>query len=230
MLYIFWFLHQTTTLFQLRLITRCCISFDSYIKPQLSYWICNFGRVVYLLIPTSNHNNICTNQVKSTLYIFWFLHQTTTYQQSCQYAYPLYIFWFLHQTTTIYGSVFSFICCISFDSYIKPQHAPLPLCFRFVVYLLIPTSNHNLWPTELMWLEVVYLLIPTSNHNWSGTVNDDKLLYIFWFLHQTTTFSPVIRGYMCCISFDSYIKPQLRWMGRRKERVVYLLIPTSNHN
>ena len=37
--------------------------------------------------------------------------------------------------------------CISFDSYIKPQ--PIVCCMeqKLVVYLLIPTSNHN--PTDL---------------------------------------------------------------------------------
>ena len=35
MLYIFWFLHQTTTITEPELIKLGCISFDSYIKPQL---------------------------------------------------------------------------------------------------------------------------------------------------------------------------------------------------
>ena len=33
-----------------------------------------------------------------------------------------------------------------------------------------------------------------------------------------------------CISFDSYIKPQPQKRNIRHFRVVYLLIPTSNHN
>ena len=33
-----------------------CISFDSYIKPQLGYINTGLDTVVYLLIPTSNHN------------------------------------------------------------------------------------------------------------------------------------------------------------------------------
>ena len=56
-----------------------------------------------------------------------------------------------------------------------------------VVYLLIPTSNHNDTVTIYTEEDVVYLLIPTSNHN---LVDDDGgylVLYIFWFLHQTTT-------------------------------------------
>ena len=34
LLYIFWILHQTTTLLELLLFPCCCISFESYIKPQ----------------------------------------------------------------------------------------------------------------------------------------------------------------------------------------------------
>ena len=58
-----------------------------------------------------------------------------------------------------------YTCCISFDSYIKPQ-----LKWRYeesfyVVYLLIPTSNHNSVQSGNVLYYVVYLLIPTSNHN-----------------------------------------------------------------
>ena len=34
-----------------------------------------------------------------------------------------------------------------------------------VVYLLIPTSNHNYYQNTILTKFVVYLLIPTSNHN-----------------------------------------------------------------
>ena len=34
--------------------------------------------------------------------------------------------------------------CISFDSYIKPQQPFQMVCYETVVYLLTPTSNHNL--------------------------------------------------------------------------------------
>ena len=34
-----------------------------------------------------------------------------------------------------------------------------------VVYLYIPTSNHNSQGLEVYGLGVVYLYIPTSNHN-----------------------------------------------------------------
>ena len=165
------------------------------------------------------------------LYIFWFLHQTTTILTSWQNVCWLYIFWFLHQTTTHRPAWPRYRCCISFDSYIKPQLLNVRLNSYAVVYLLIPTSNHNLRvsvpnvegvvylliPTSnhnvlvvaaeiinVVYLLiptsnhnqlaiydldnlVVYLLIPTSNHNWMSSTVAPAKLYIFWFLHQTTT-------------------------------------------
>ena len=42
------------------------------------------------------------------------------------------------------GVALKFICCISFDSYIKPQLITESGWCTIVVYLLIPTSNHNI--------------------------------------------------------------------------------------
>ena len=55
--------------------------------------------------------------------------------------------------------------CISFDSYIKPQLINFFVHVCIVVYLLIPTSNHNARFDITAQIIVVYLLIPTSNHN-----------------------------------------------------------------
>ena len=55
--------------------------------------------------------------------------------------------------------------CLSVYSYIKPQLGFLALIIRFVVYLSIPTSNHNYEFERIKVAEVVYLSIPTSNHN-----------------------------------------------------------------
>ena len=164
-LYIFWFLHQTTTLNHLTIFIYCCISFDSYIKPQHSIQKGKHGYVVYLLIPTSNHNYWGIARWGKWLYIFWFLHQTTTPRPPPS---P-------HQS------------CISFDSYIKPQHIEFANNGGTVVYLLIPTSNHNCFWSGTDEGYVVYLLIPTSNHNKLNTSLAHTSLYIFWFLHQTTT-------------------------------------------
>ena len=187
-------------------------------------------RVVYLLIPTSNHNCRLRRPLWCQLYIFWFLHQTTT-------GIPIYC---------------DGTRCISFDSYIKPQH----------------------WIRTCVRKSVVYLLIPTSNHNTHSLFRYPNKLYIFWFLHQTTTyglgdmiasscisfdsyikpqlghlvafyligcisfdsyikpqlFNVWLNAPLRCISFDSYIKPQLNGLWYFLYKVVYLLIPTSNHN
>ena len=97
-------------------------------------------RIVYLLIPTSNHNYCDKEQVWWTLYIFWFLHQTTTNWILSVCSRRLYIFWFLHQTTTSRKDLVNLTCCISFDSYIKPQHVERQIkdrdcCISFDSYI-----------------------------------------------------------------------------------------------
>ena len=166
------------------------IHFESYIKPQLSDAAEDVGSVVYLLIPTSNHNHWTKSQIANALYIFWFLHQTTT--------------------TLLLARMR--MGCISFDSYIKPQRTWSRAACRKVVYLLIPTSNHNKAISLSVLDNVVYLLIPTSNHNLLPRAPGSPLLYIFWFLHQTTTSFLRVIVSAGCISFDSYIKPQPLWL------------------
>ena len=99
-LYIVLFLHQTTTKKRSCIFRSCCISYYSYIKPQLlgcknyrvscciSYYSYIKPQpaggaigslfVVYRTIPTSNHNTYTVNVVTGVLYIVLFLHQTTT--------------------------------------------------------------------------------------------------------------------------------------------------------
>ena len=48
-----------------------------------------------------------------------------------------------------------------------------------VVYLLIPTSNHNARFFAYVKCSVVYLLIPTSNHNYIIANKLKSKLYIF---------------------------------------------------
>ena len=143
------------------------------------------------------------------LYIFIFLHQTTTVPLRHPPHAKLYIFIFLHQTTTdgdtcrrIYSciSLYSYIkpqrigvngCvwlgCISLYSYIKPQHAVnagsnAVRCISLYSYI-------KPQPTAATHRNdgVVYLYIPTSNHNNKMLSTVLLLLYIFIFLHQTTT-------------------------------------------
>ena len=186
LLYIFWLLHQTTTSLWFPRNHQCCISFNSYIKPQLTINGIRIDNVVYLLTPTSNHNFLDWVHVVAWLYIFWLLHQTTTCATFQRERTELYIFWLLHQTTTFVVFSLSNVGCISFDSYIKPQPSAIAIGICSVVYLLTPTSNHNLACSNLDLLQ----------------------LYIFWLLHQTTTNSSYTNSGKRCISFDSYIKPQ----------------------
>ena len=120
-LYIFIFLHQTTTHIRLTLFDGCCISLYSYIKPQPYRAFTIPYLVVYLYIPTSNHNSSRAIGKVLELYIFIFLHQTTTFASSIPRCLKLYIFIFLHQTTTCWSEALSRVSCISLYSYIKPQ-------------------------------------------------------------------------------------------------------------
>ena len=98
--------------------------------------------------------------------------------------------------------------CISFVSYIKPQltvtkKEPSSSCISFVSYIKPQRrriQQHHHW--------VVYLSFPTSNHNSSLFGLEDNKLYIFRFLHQTTTASNIYSFFSRCISFVSYIKPK----------------------
>ena len=77
------------------------------------------------------------------LYIFIFLHQTTTASMGERARSRLYIFIFLHQTTTFLILDTLALGCISLYSYIKPQQSEGVRKLYLVVYLYIPTSNHN---------------------------------------------------------------------------------------
>ena len=229
-LFISWFLHQTTTFLYFNVKLLSCLSLDSYIKPQLHVLRVCHAAVVYLLIPTSNHNLRRGAVVALELFISWFLHQTTTLPRYYSYKTELFISWFLHQTTTDWFMSSLLYSCLSLDSYIKPQ---LPTDFwrrTRVVYLLIPTSNHNALLAGSARPVVVYLLIPTSNHNgwlkqrvphtlfiswflhqtttWGLKHSEAWKLFISWFLHQTTTLALPSLVAVCCLSLDSYIKPQ----------------------
>ena len=99
-----------------------------------------------------------------------------------------------------------------------------------VVYRTIPTSNHNGVSPIVGGLFVVYRTIPTSNHNTADTLSSSGELYIVLFLHQTTTRQTLIMNPQSCISYYSYIKPQLLENNSFYQNVVYRTIPTSNHN
>ena len=231
-----------------------CISFYSYIKPQPVIENGVINRVVYRSIPTSNRNSaphpviryrvvyrsIPTSNrndlIANTPNLLVVYRSIPTSNRNIRAAFALdkllYIVLFLHQTATIGLSVYISTRCISFYSYIKPQHwvctnadplscisfysyiKPQPRCASWyccrVVYRSIPTSNRNL----LTWLSspwlVVYRSIPTSNRNSRNTIPPLLQLYIVLFLHQTATSPACVHLDGGCISFYSYIKPQHR--------------------
>ena len=121
--------------------------------------------VVYLYIPTSNHNGLGLYVHNERLYIFIFLHQTTTIDSLKCDATSLYIFIFLHQTTTPMPYVLQLRRCISLYSYIKPQLI-LSNWFRILscisLYSYIKPQQQLVYKGQQL---VVYLYIPTSNHN-----------------------------------------------------------------
>ena len=204
-----------------------CISFESYIKPQLGLEKDRQRTVVYLLNPTSNHNQSALFAAQRS--VVYLLTPTSNHNgdEIKINMQQLYIFWLLHQTTTTCSSSIIRQSCISFDSYIKPQLDTCRSIAIRVVYLLTPTSNHNL---QMMFLNsfqlyIFWLLHQTTTYSFSAC-EDDRCIS----LHQTTTLSIKYIFSCRCISFDSYIKPQPIGEYGTSSYVVYLLTPTSNHN
>ena len=165
-LFIILFLHQTTTLSGQRQTWLCCLSSCSYIKPQLSDFICTFAMcclsscsyikpqrrsesgytvgVVYHLVPTSNHND--EDVAQRDVLVVYHLVPTSNHNSS---------FYVRHTNV--------------------------------VVYHLVPTSNHNYTHWFMVCSLVVYHLVPTSNHNRLPKTSNGQRLFIILFLHQTTT-------------------------------------------
>ena len=166
-LFISWFLHQTTTSCNRSRLCCRCLSLDSYIKPQL--------------ITTPDNKVSCCLSLDSYIKP-QLLHLLPCHPVSClsldSYIKPQLG---VSQILTDSG-------CLSLDSYIKPQRPP---------------SNQSK-------ISVVYLLIPTSNHNMQSIRHGRQRLFISWFLHQTTTVRSLTSWCYRCLSLDSYIKPQHR--------------------
>ena len=120
----------------------------------------------------------------------------------------LFIILFLHQTTTLFVHFGTHHGCLSSCSYIKPQHSVFPKCDGFVVYHLVPTSNHNVYygVQRPKWLFIILFLHQTTTSK--PTASPQQVLFIILFLHQTTTAALVLRASISCLSSCSYIKPQ----------------------
>ena len=165
-MFIFLFLHQTTTVL-------------IHIGNTAEMFIFLFLHQTTTITNTINNNG--------KMFIFLFLHQTTTPCRQCHLRKQMFIFLFLHQTTTPRGLPPWCERCLSSFSYIKPQLtscASVPPCD---LYLPFPTSNHNHHADRVVHGEDVYLPFPTSNHNVAQPFLCLFPMFIFLFLHQTTT-------------------------------------------
>ena len=142
----------------------------------------------------------------------------------------LFIILFLHQTTTKFVTSQYLPGCLSSCSYIKPQHIILSKIKRLSCLSSCSYIKPQLQKLFLCHSFVVYHLVPTSNHNHFNGQESATLLFIILFLHQTTTEVRVSTSSIRCLSSCSYIKPQLVFYDFEQNLVVYHLVPTSNHN
>ena len=99
-------------------------------------------------------------------------------------------------------------CCILSKFYIKPQHGNHSSFAISVVSYRNSTSNHNAGGGKKRGCAVVSYRNSTSNHNLRQVRRLLASLYLIEILHQTTTFSPMADGSVCCILSKFYIKPQ----------------------
>ena len=189
---------------------RCgCLSLDSYIKPQLHLAVVLLLLVVYLLIPTSNHNS---RQLESfSRLVVYLLIPTSNHNVPVGLVEHelLFISWFLHQTTTKRFNFLTMLCCLSLDSYIKPQPAPsndgnVNSCLSLDSYIKPQLAGYSVLACY-------------------GCLSLDSYIKP----QRSSTLQHVVGR---CLSLDSYIKPQPLGVGDCPRPVVYLLIPTSNHN
>ena len=252
-LYLLYILHQTTTLWIYRCQLTGCISYISYIKPQLLQRSIALPRVVSLIYPTSNHNQAGMLLPIYTLYLLYILHQTTTQKIYQDYYRKLYLLYILHQTTThkmtdtrkrrlylLYilhqtttGRAFYKVGrgCISYISYIKPQHLSVctttkPSCISYISYIkpqrsrVIGSTKQScisyisyIKPQQTMCEHprtiVVSLIYPTSNHNRGTTINDRS--EVVSLIYPTSNHNPL-------------------YLPLGLPQVVSLIYPTSNHN
>ena len=96
----------------------------------------------------------------------------------------------IYKTTNFFINYFLSRTGVSFDSYIKPQLMGRNTLILCVVYLLIPTSNHNVNECVFVPIAVVYLLIPTSNHNL--TIVSSETDFVVYLLIPTSNHNKTI--------------------------------------
>ena len=98
-----------------------CLSSCSYIKPQLAIKCTRSAKVVYHLVPTSNHNLNHSTIIGGEVVYHLVPTSNHNYLVARWAVTLLFIILFLHQTTTPSGSLRPRRSCLSSCSYIKPQ-------------------------------------------------------------------------------------------------------------
>ena len=149
-------------------MSYCCISFVFYIKPQPLQTLLFYLTVVYLSFSTSNHNRGFTNTGTHELYIFRFLHQTTTPGNiwSCFPSCISFVFYIKPQLPFHIPTLM--VCCISFVFYIKPQLSHLSVlmsycCISFVFYIK-PQLKSVSWLMLASCISFVFYIKPQLNY------------------------------------------------------------------
>ena len=145
----------------------CCILFHFYIKPQLipDSYVDNL--VVSYSISTSNHNYTILQNTPLVVVSYSISTSNHNSRYSDAQLHSLYLIPFLHQTTTDEIKHAVRACCILFHFYIKPQRFASSICPFLVVSYSISTSNHNSALEMDIPDVVVSYSISTSNHNTS---------------------------------------------------------------
>ena len=133
-------LHQTTTAMQTSTSSRCCFSFQFYIKPQPGPHAPFYLQVVSHSNSTSNHNAVF--RTMEALNVVSHSNSTSNHNvfQGVRHLPSLFLIPILHQTTTLSDEYLQHVRCFSFQFYIKPQQNTTPprakiRCFSFQFYI-----------------------------------------------------------------------------------------------
>ena len=231
MLYIVLFLHQTTTIIPILDYEDSCISYYSYIKPQLQLSTYIYPQVVYRTIPTSNHNTQPMAQVLRAVVYRTIPTSNHNQMMLILFTEKLYIVLFLHQTTTPPSLASGSFGCISYYSYIKPQPFFAMArteyrCISYYSYIKPQLRDNEKGNRESCISYYSYIKPQLSSQRLR--CRPRCISYYSYIKPQQVRISHISQ--IGCISYYSYIKPQPfpQWFVGTK--VVYRTIPTSNHN
>ena len=208
-LYIVLFLHQTATQNWKFGIFFSCISFYSYIKPQRQTLNPFSNCVVYRSIPTSNRNDSWSLRVRLKV-VYRSIPTSNRNRKGASTA----------RAAVVYRSIPT-----SNRNFKRLVVVRQPL---YIVLFLHQTATlYGCYFSDWRLYIVLFLHQTATDSRWQFA---GELLYIVLFLHQTATTHLLLIVMSSCISFYSYIKPQLDSRLQKRRDVVYRSIPTSNRN